>query len=114
MAAGLGLLSKYSGLFLGAGALVWLLASPTRRRLAEDALALGRRRCWRCWFSCPISVWQSQHHWMTFAFQFGRVAGGHLTARFLVEFLGAQLGLATPFIFVLAVLGAGTGAAARR
>ncbi len=44
---------------------------------------------------------------MTFAFQFGRVTGGHLTLRFLGEFLGAQFGLATPFILLLAVLGLG-------
>ena len=29
---------------------------------------------------------------MTFAFQFGRVADGHFTLRFLFEFLGAAVG----------------------
>ena len=42
---------------------------------------------------------------MTFAFQFGRVGTGHFTLRFLAEFLGAQLLLATPFIFVCGVFG---------
>jgi hypothetical protein len=42
---------------------------------------------------------------MTFAFQFGRVTGGHLTGRYLLEFLGAQLGLATPFILILMIWG---------
>jgi hypothetical protein len=41
---------------------------------------------------------------MTFVFQFGRIAGGHFTLRFLFEFLGSQLVLASPFIFVLAAL----------
>jgi hypothetical protein len=54
----------------------------------------------------PNLWWQAGHHWMTFAFQFGRVSDGHLTARFLGEFVGAQLGMATPFILVLGVLGA--------
>ena len=105
VAAGLGLLSKYSGLFMGAGALFWLAASPRARAWlltpwpwAGGALALV--------IFLPNLLWQSQHHWMTFAFQFGRVTGGHLTLRFLFEFLGAELGLATPFILVLAVLGA--------
>ncbi len=50
--------------------------------------------------------WQAQHGWMTFAFQFGRVDGRRISpCAFLVEFLGAQLGLATPFILVLAGLG---------
>ena len=31
VAAGLGLMSKYSGLFVGAGALLWLIASPRAR-----------------------------------------------------------------------------------
>ncbi len=104
-AAGLGLLSKYSGFFVGAGGLAWLLASPKARPWlktpwpwAGGALAVL--------IFLPNLWWQSQHQWMTFVFQFGRVTGGHLTARFLVEFVGAQLGLATPFIFVLAVLGA--------
>jgi len=43
---------------------------------------------------------------MTFAFQFGRVTQGHLTLRFLFEFMGAELGLATPFLLILAILGA--------
>ena len=104
-AAGLGLLSKYSALFAGAGALLWLLASPRARiwlatiwPWAGGALALL--------IFLPNLLWQSQHHWMTFAFQFGRVTGGHLTLRFLFEFLGAELGLATPFILVLAGIGA--------
>ena len=105
VAAGLGLLSKYSGLFAGAGAALWLLASPRARAWlttfwpwAGGVLALL--------IFLPNLWWQSQHQWMTFAFQFGRVTGGHLTLRFLGEFIGAQLGLATPFILVLAVMGA--------
>ena len=103
--AGLGLLSKYSGLFAGAGAAVWLLASPRERAWlktiwpwAGGVLALL--------IFLPNLLWQSQHQWMTFAFQFGRVTGGHLTLRFLGEFIGAQLGMASPFILVLAVMGA--------
>ena len=105
LAAGLGLVSKYSGLFVDVGALFWLVASPRARiwlttlwPWAGGALALV--------IFLPNLWWQSQHQWMTFAFQFGRVTGGHLTLRFLFEFLGAELGLATPFIFILAALGA--------
>ena len=105
VAAGLGLLSKYSGLFVGMGALFWLIVSPGARvwlatlwPWAGGALALL--------IFAPNLLWQSQHHWMTFAFQFGRVTQGHPTLRFLFEFIGAELGLATPFILVLAVLGA--------
>jgi len=102
-AAGLGLLSKYTAFFLGAGILVWLLLSPQARRwlftpwpYLGGALALG--------VFLPNLLWNEAHGWMTFAFQFGRIAGGHFTLRFLFEFLGAQLVLASPFIFVLAAL----------
>jgi 4-amino-4-deoxy-L-arabinose transferase-like glycosyltransferase len=104
IAAGLGLLSKYSAFFLGLGAVVWLLASPPMRRwLASPwpylsgvlALILFAPNLW----------WNGTHGWATFAFQFGRVEGESFTLRYLVEFLGAQLVLATPFILLLGVFG---------
>src|SRR6185437_3359855 len=52
----------------------------------------------------PNLLWNAAHSWMTFAYQFGRMSGDHFTLRFLFEFLGAQLLLATPFLFVLAAL----------
>lgn len=105
VAAGLGLLSKYSGFFAGAGTLFWLLSAPRQRRwLATPWPWMGGLLALLIFL--PNLWWQAQHHWMTFAFQFGRVSGGHFTLRFLGEFIGAQLGLATPFLLALAVLGA--------
>ena len=104
LAAGLGLLSKYSALFLGAGTLLWLIVDARQRRwLVTPWPYLGAVLALAI-FS-PNLIWQSQHHWETFAFQFGRVGGGHFTLRFLGEFLAAQMGLATPFVFVLMVAG---------
>lgn len=104
VAGGLGLLSKYSALFLGLGALLWLVIDARQRKwLATPwpyfgaALALV--------IAAPHLAWQAQHQWMTFAFQFGRVSGGAFTLRFIGEFLGAQIGLATPLIFLLMVMG---------
>jgi len=104
VAAGLGLLSKFSMLFLGAGAFVWLLADRDARRWlatpwpwAAAAIALL--------IFAPNLVWQSRHHWETFIFQFVRVSTGHFTLRFLGEFIAAQFGLATPLIFALMVVG---------
>lgn len=104
VAAGLGLLSKYSALFLGAGTLIWLLLDPRGRRWLATP--------WP-WFSAAVALaifaphlwWQSLHGWQTFQFQFSRVTSGHVTGRFIGEFLGAQFGLATPVIFVLMALG---------
>jgi 4-amino-4-deoxy-L-arabinose transferase-like glycosyltransferase len=102
--AGLSLLSKYSMLFVGLGAAVWLLTDARGRTWlktpwpwAGGVLALA--------IFAPNLVWQARHGWETFTFQLGRTAHGALTARYLGEFIGAQLGLATPLILVLA----GTG-----
>lgn len=107
-AAGLGLLSKYTAFFMGLGVVGWFFLDPPARRwlitpwpYLGGAIAFGL-------FS-PNLIWNAEHHWITFAFQFGRVGSGGATLRFLFEFLLVQLVLATPFIFVLAVIGiAGT------
>ncbi len=107
VAAGLGLLSKYSAFFLGLGTLVWLLASPPMRRWLLSpwpylggvlALILFAPNLW----------WNATHGWATFAFQFGRIEAEEFTLRYLLGFVGAQLLLATPFVLVLGVLGSTT------
>jgi len=103
LAAGLGLQSKYTALFLGAGIAIWLLLSPRARRWLFTAWPyLGG--AFALVIFAPNLLWNASHGWATFAFQFGRIAEGHFTLRFLFEFLGAQIVLATPFIFVLAAL----------
>jgi 4-amino-4-deoxy-L-arabinose transferase-like glycosyltransferase len=104
LAAGVGLLAKFVALFLGAGTLVWLLADPrVRRWLLTPWPYLGGVIAAAVF--TPNLLWQAQHHWITFAFQFGRIGNGHFTLRYLVEFFGAQAGLLTPFIFILACAG---------
>lgn len=103
--AGLGLLSKYSNLFVGAGIALWLVLLPANWRWF---------RSWQLWaggalaalLALPVVIWNANHGWASFAKQFGRVAAGHgLTATYLLELLGAYIGLASPVIAVLAVLG---------
>ncbi len=103
-AGGLGMLCKYTAGFLGLGTLVWLIAEPKARRWlatpwpwAGGVLAVV--------IFLPNLLWQAAHQWETFVFQFGRIAGHALTARYLIEFFGAQLGLASPLIFALGVAG---------
>jgi len=104
IAAGLGLLAKFSALFLGGGALVWLIADRNARKwLLSPWPYLGG--CLALLIFAPNLWWQSQHHWQTFIFQFARVGSGHFSPQFTVEFLAAQLGLATPLIFILMAVG---------
>jgi len=107
-AAGLGLLSKFSALFLGAGTFFWLIADRRERHWLTSPWPYLGAILALVIFS-PNLVWQSQHYWETFLFQFGRVGGGHFTLRYLGEFLAAQMGLATPFLFLLMLLGLGRG-----
>ena len=104
LAGGLGMLSKYAGGFLGLGVAAWLLADPRARRWlatpwpwAGGVLAVV--------IFLPNLIWQAGHQWETFVFQFGRIAGHQWTARYLIEFFGAQLGLASPLILVLGIVG---------
>ena len=104
IAAGLGLLSKFSALFLGLGTLLWLvLDARARRWLLSPWPYLGAALALAIFV--PNLVWQSQHHWESLAFQLGRTAGGHFSLRFLGEFLAAQFGLASPVIFLLMAAG---------
>ena len=103
--AGLGLVSKYSNLFVGASILLWLSLSRANRAWL---------RCWQLWaggavailLALPVVLWNSQHDWASFAKQFGRVAEGHgLTVVYLAELIGGSVALMSPVIAVLAVLG---------
>jgi len=104
VAAGLSLLSKYSALFLIAGGFFWLLLSPRARPWLKTIWPWAGAVLALLIF-LPNLYWQSTHNWETFTFQFSRVLGHQITARFVFEFLGAQLGLASPFLFVLGVVG---------
>lgn len=103
--AGLGLLSKYSVLFLGAGIVLWLLWVPEARRWWTS---------WQLWAGgliavlcfLPVLYWNHLHEWASFYKQFGRAGVSGLTAKYIFEFLGAVAGLMNPLIALLAVPGA--------
>lgn len=103
-AAGLGLLSKYSALFLGGGAALWLLASPPYRSALKTPWPyLGATLAFLIF--APNIAWNAGHQWGTFVFQFGRVEGGHLTAKYFGEFFAVQALLASPFLLILSGFG---------
>lgn len=111
LALGAALLSKYTAVLLPAGAALGLLLDPRlRRRLLTPGpwigLGLGLAA-----FS-PIIMWNAELGWPSFAFQLDHGLGGGssdagLVTRLLgavnreLEYLGGQLGLVSPILFVL-------------
>jgi hypothetical protein len=93
VAAGLGAVSKYTNLFLGAGIVLSLLIDPRLRRwFLSPWLWLGGVVALAI-FS-PVIWWNYSHDWISFRFQFGR-AGEHAFS--LRDFL--TLILTQPLIF---------------
>jgi 4-amino-4-deoxy-L-arabinose transferase-like glycosyltransferase len=104
-AAGLACLSKYSALFLAPGLLLWMTLTPIGRRTLRSPWPWLAGLVALAIFSVNIA-WNAQHHWLTFAKQFGRVSPGRFAPRYLGEFLGAQVLLLNPAVAILAALGA--------
>ena len=108
LTAGLAVLSKYSGLFLAPGVLLWLLVIPggrdeLRRPGPWEAAVLAI-------FVFAVNVvWNSDHDWITFTKQFGRAAAHGLTPTRTLEFLGTQLLLLSPLIAFYAFKGVRQG-----
>ncbi|SFT93992.1 Dolichyl-phosphate-mannose-protein mannosyltransferase [Pseudovibrio denitrificans] len=103
--AGLGLLSKYSVLFLGAGIILWLIWVPENRRYLLS---------WQLWLGgalaiaifSPVLYWNSQHEWISFVKQFGRSVPEGYSIKYIGEFIGAVAGLLNPLVFIIAMVGA--------
>lgn len=101
---GFGLLAKFTALFWLPSILIWLLLTPRLRPwLATLWPWLGLLLAMLMFL--PNLIWNATHDWATFGKQFGRVTSEGLRPEFLIEHLGAQIGMATPVIFVLGWLG---------
>jgi hypothetical protein len=111
IAAGLLLLSKYTGVFLLFGIVSWLLSS------AEMRFWLKRREPYLAalitliLFS-PVILWNAEHGWVSFIKQFGRAfetsADGGLAN--MGAFIGVQAAFVSPLIFAFIVAGLGVAA----
>lgn len=103
IALGGAFVSKYTAVLLPAGLVVACLVHPAlRARFREPgpwlASAIGLL------LFAPVVLWNSQHDWISFRFQLGHgftpSARGNPLSREL-EMVGAQMGLASPVLFVL-------------
>ena len=104
LATGLALFAKYTGFFLFGSVALWLVATTRGRRWLRTpwpylggAVALS--------FLAPTLIWNAQHDWISFKFQFGRVVAGSPSFGHLLEFVAGQIVLASPFVAVLAIAG---------
>jgi hypothetical protein len=102
--AGLGLLSKFTMLFFGAGALLWLLLDKDARPWLKTAWPwLGGAVAVILFL--PDLVWNARHGWETFDMQFGRIVRGHAKLWYFPAFVGRQIFCASPIILFFAVRG---------
>lgn len=102
--AGLGLLSKYSGFFLGAGIVLWLAVVPKSRRwIASPWLWAGGVLAVLLFL--PNVLWNAGNDWATFVKQFGRVGADAFRPRYVLEFLAAEIGLIGPLMVPFLVIG---------
>lgn len=105
-ALGLGLLSKYTAVLIVPGIFIYLLLSKTQRKwLLTIHPYLGILLALII-FS-PVIIWNSQHEWVSFLFQsssrFSQMR--RLRLDYFFQLIGSQLGMLTPYILVLVLVG---------
>ncbi|WP_419728270.1 glycosyltransferase family 39 protein [Lichenicola sp.] len=106
VAIGLALDSKYTAVLTGIGLALWLVTTRAGR--------VWLRTPWP-WLAgllalllfAPVMEWNRLHGWASFAKQGGRTDAWQpaRAGRYLAELVGGQIGLATPVILVLLVVG---------
>lgn len=103
---GLALLSKYTAIFLAPAILAFLMVPPWRSRWLRSPHPWLAVVIALLVFS-PVLIWNAQHGWASFKFQFIRAGADHgISARTVGDFLGLQLALVGPVLFPVALAGA--------
>jgi hypothetical protein len=98
--------SKYTALLLWIGVGLWVLLVPEVRPWL---------RRWQPWAACaigfalfaPVLAWNAANDWIGLARQGGRVGDWQPTRAlgFLAELVGGQIGLVTPLVWLLCMMG---------
>lgn len=103
---GLALLSKYTAVFFTPAILAFLLVPPWRMRWLSSPYPWIAMVIALLVFS-PVLIWNWQHDWASFKFQFIRAGADHgISARTVGDFLGLQFALVGPILFPVALAGA--------
>jgi len=100
ISTGLGLLSKYTAVFIVVSVFCYLVLSKQNRRwllTKEPYLALILAFV----VFLPVIIWNAQNHWVSFLFQSSRRAGelGSFSSRHFFGYFGAQIGVVSPLIY---------------
>ncbi len=99
LAIGLGFLAKFPVVLVLPALAPALMGGEVRRQLRTATPYLAAVLA--IILTAPVWVWGARHHWDNIVFQLaGRHSGGGLSLRYLGEFIGANLLLATPFLAV--------------
>jgi len=102
---GLALLSKYTAVFFAPAILAFLMVPPWRSRWLRSPYPWAAVVIALAVFS-PVLIWNWQHDWASFKFQFIRAGADHgISARTVGDFLGLQLALVGPILFPVALAG---------
>jgi 4-amino-4-deoxy-L-arabinose transferase-like glycosyltransferase len=101
--AGLGVLAKYTNLFLGLGVIVWLICDKSARHWWRSGWLYGGAVIALMVMS-PNIWWNLNHHWVTVIKQFGRVEAHGFTFKYVPELVFSQALTLNPLIAFFAVL----------
>lgn len=105
-AFGLSLLSKYTAVLLAPVLLLFLLCTDERRWLKTPHPYLSMAVAFL--FFTPVIYWNWKHEWISFAFQMNHGLGGATySAGKVLEYLGGQMLVAGPFVFIAGAVAAG-------
>jgi hypothetical protein len=103
--AGLALLSKFTVVMLLPAVLAFMLIPDWRRRWLTSPYPWAAGLIAVALFS-PVLIWNAQHDWASFRFQFVRVAATHeLSLRTIGEFFGLQFFLVGPILLPVVLSG---------
>jgi hypothetical protein len=108
--AGLGLLSKFTEAMLLPAVVAFMLVPAWRRRWLFSPWPWLAALIAAAIFS-PVVIWNAQHDWASFKFQFVRASSVHeFSLRTMSEFVGMQIGQVGPVLLPVVLSGAGISA----
>lgn len=108
-AAGLAIASKYTGFFLCISLVLWMLSNGACRPAARVLTFATRWPYMGALIAlllfAPTLYWNLTHQLISFRFQFGRTAVRREQLLYMLDLLGSQVALGSPFILTLAGIG---------